>query len=159
MQEIPLKGITHGAANQTRIDFLTNMLNNSEAKMNHIDGLRQRNMNIAAIIFAAMCTFAFQSSGRAFRPLSFIALVLIMVVFSLLDRRLHRFQHGWRKTRLRFVEALRYVINDPNCDVTVQRYYEEGEREAEPFALQPVLYYILTLAAAGSLFLTIIKVI
>ena len=135
------------------------MLNNAEVKMNHIDGLRQRNMNIAAIIFAAIFSFGLQSSVHAVRPFSLTGLTLIMLVFSLLDRRLHRFQHGWRKTRRRFVEALRDIINKPNDDVAVQRYYEEGEKEAERFALQPVLYYMLTLAAAVLLFLALRTVI
>jgi hypothetical protein len=157
MLEIPLKGSTKGVANQERIGFLSTMLNNTEAKMNHIDGLRQTNMNIAAIIFAGMFSFGFQSSVRAFRPFSLAALALVMLVFTLLDRRLHRYQHGWRKTRRHFVEALRDVINNPNDDVTVQRYYQDGEKEAERFALQPVLYYMLTLAAAVALLLTLFK--
>jgi hypothetical protein len=159
MLKISLKGTARGVVNQTRIDFLTTMLNNAEAKMNHIDGLRQRNMNIAAIIFAAMYSFGLHPLGLAIRPLSFGALMLIMVVFSLLDRRLHKFQHGWRKTRRHFVETLRDVINQPNDDVSFQRYYEEGEKESERFALQPVLYYMLTIAAAVSLLLALTRAI
>jgi hypothetical protein len=44
-------------------------------------------------------------------------------------------------------------------DIVVQRYYKEGEKEAEPFALQPVLYYLLTLAAIVSFVLALLGVI
>jgi hypothetical protein len=156
MLKIPLKS---SANNQPRIDFLTVMLNNAEAKMNHIDGLRQRNMSIAAIIFGGMFSFAFQSTVSTFRPLSLAALTLIMFVFTLLDRRLHRFHHGWRETRGHFVEAIRDVINDPNNDITVQRYYQEGEEEAEWGTLRPILYYLLVVAAIVALSLLLAKVI
>lgn len=155
MLEIPLNGARQGVDNQQRIEFLKAMLNNAELKMNHIDGLRQRNMNIAIIIFVGMYGFVLQSSLQIFHPLCFVVLTLAMFVFTLLDRRLHRFQHGWRKTRRHFVEALRDVINSPNNDVNVQRYYEEGEQEAEKFSLQPVLYYLLIITAVVSVFVRI----
>jgi uncharacterized membrane protein len=153
MDTLCLKGTAAGGDHESRIGMLTTMLNNAEAKMNHIDGLRQTNMNIALVIFAGMCGFAFQTASPSFRQASFIALALVILIFCLLDRRFHRFQHGWRMTRRQMVLALAEAISKPKDDVTVDRYYPEGEDRAEVFALQPVLYYLLT---AGALCLSVV---
>ena len=142
-----LKGTGAGGDHESRITFLTAMLNNAEVKMNHFDKLRQTNMNIALVIFAGMCGFAFQTALPSFRQFSFVALALVMVIFCLLDRRYHRFQHGWRRTRKQITLALTAGISQPQEDVTVDRYYPEGENRAEVFSLQPVLYYLLAAAA------------
>ena len=76
-----------------------------------------------------------------------IALLVIMIVFCLLDRRTHTYIHGWRATEKQFMELLSNLINKPEEDVSYLRYIKEGEKTAELFALQPIIYYLLDASA------------
>jgi hypothetical protein len=55
----------------------------------------------------------------------------LMLIFCLLDRRLHKMSHGWQGTGKRIALALAEAINDPSKDVSFPRYHSPAERTAQ----------------------------
>lgn len=146
--EFVLNGPTDPPNIDRRITFVTVLLQQTEQKITHISELRQRNMNYALLLFAAMFTFTmkFPLSGLHSAFLS-VVLLAIMAVFCKLDRRLHRFIHGWGRTKHEFVKRINQIINEPEKDVKCLSYFKDGEKTAEPGALQPVIFYFLLVGA------------
>ncbi len=150
MTEMTLKGDPTGDRNSHRVSYLTTAVNNAETKVNHLDNMRQKNFTIALVIFAGLFGFALKTV-QTFSPLLTAgALLLLMLLFTTLDRRLHRMSHGWQETRKIFMFRLTDVINNPQDDVTFVRYYSEAERKAQWFSLLPVLYYVLVVGSVLS---------
>ena len=100
-------------------------------------------MNYALVIFAVLFTFTMKYPWELYSAFVSMALVAIIGVFCMLDRRLHKLIHGWARTKREFVERINTIINDPSEDITYQGYYSEGERTAEFHSLQPVIFYLL----------------
>lgn len=143
MRELVLNGSTEPENVDRRIALLTTLLQQAEQKITHISELRQRNMNYALVLFAAMFTFTMKFSSGLYSALVSVALLSIMAVFCKLDRRLHLFIHGWGKTKTEFMERINQIINDPAKEVKYLRYYKDGEKTAELRSLQPVIFYFL----------------
>ncbi len=153
MGEITLKGRPGGVGNGDRITMLTKLIDGIVAKENHIDSLRQRNIAIALAVFAGLFGFGLRPSGATKAYFASLALTVLMAVFTALDRRLHMFSHGWRRTRWELTGRLSEVINDSALDVSFLTYYAAAEKTAEWHTLQPVIYYCLVLGGALSVFL------
>lgn len=149
---ITLKGKPGGEGNDERVTVLTKLLDIVFAKENHIDSLRQRNITIALAIFAGLFGFGLGSPEGTKACFASLGLSVLMLVFTILDRRLHMFSHGWRRTRWELTSRLSDVINDPSLDVSFLRYYSEAETTAEWHTLQPVIYYFLVLGGILSVF-------
>jgi len=81
----------------------------------------------------------------------------VMVVFCLLDRRLHTFIHGWRETKTMFMENINTALNDPKCDISYVRYLKVAEKTAEWKALQPIIFYLLGLGTFVHFVYTIVS--
>ncbi|MEW6621200.1 MAG: hypothetical protein AB1422_18025 [bacterium] len=58
-----------------------------------------------------------------------------------------------------FIEKASTVINDPTQEISFPRYLEEGEKTAEVFAFQPIIFYFLVLGGFGHLVYFIISAI
>ena len=136
--------------NAHRVSVLTALLSNAESKVNHIDELRQKNMNVALLIFAGLFGFALRFADQSTASYTAFPLACLMLIFCLLDRRLHKISHGWQGTGKRIALALAEAINDPLKDVSFPRYYSPAEGTAQWFSLQPTLYYLLVAGGALS---------
>jgi hypothetical protein len=147
MSEIQLNGKPPGAGNQERISCVVALLTNASIKVNHIDGLRQKNITIALVIFAGLFGFALKSPGKVNAWFYSVALTVMMLVFCVMDRRLHKISHGWGRTWWTLAKQLGETINSPEKDVAVPRYCVEAEKNAEWRSLQPIIYYLLIGAA------------
>ncbi len=143
MKEYVLRGAAEKETAERRIGLLTSLLHQAEQKITHISELRQRNLNYALVIFAALFTFIMKFPAELYSAFIAAVLLSIMTVFCMLDRRLHKYIHGWGKTRTEFMVRINAIINDPKADVTYQRYWPEGEKRAELFSLQPTIFYFL----------------
>lgn len=126
-----------------RIDFSTALLNRAERRSLYLGELRQKNVYYALVTFAGLFTVGLSLKTRLYSLLVSLILFLIMVVFCLLDLRLHKYVHGWRKTEKLFIGRLNELINDPSKNVTFLTYAEDGERDAEKFVFQPIIFYLL----------------
>ena len=101
MLEYPLNGPRDEQNIDARATFLTAWLNRLAQKGDHISELRQKNLNYALIIFAALFTVSMKFPMPSAKPYSVcisLALLGIMIVFCVLDRRYHRYIHGWGET-------------------------------------------------------------
>lgn len=156
MRVYKLRGSEETENIKHRISFLTKELNGAEKKEIYIGELRQKNMNYALVVFAGLFAFGLSFPTKIFSLAASLSLFLIMLVFCLLDRRYHKFIHGWRKTEKIIEKVISEVINNPKQDVEFPRYAEEGEREAEKFHLQPIIYYFLVLGGFFHLIYSII---
>ena len=72
-------------------------------------------------------------------------------------RRFHRKGHGWFESERILCGIIFEIINNPNRDVNLKRYYVSGEGHAEPFSLQPIIYYVLIIISLVNLLLNAIK--
>jgi hypothetical protein len=136
--------------NAQRISVLTLALNLAEAKVNHFDSLRQNQMTIAILIFAGLFGFGLKATDRMSSMATSIALVVLMAIICALDRRLHKLGHGWRSTGKHLLIQIGQAVNNPNSQITFERYRASSEAQAEWFSLQPVLYYLLILGGGIS---------
>jgi len=152
MKEIVLTGNADSASVDSRVHYLTTLINNAVGKENHIDSMRQRYVTFALIMFAGLFGLGLKASGAASALVISSALFALMIVFTVLDHRLHKISHGWRRTRVSLTHHLADVINHGEQDVSFLTYCREGQRNTEWWSLQPVIYYMLVVAGALSYF-------
>lgn len=158
MKQIEERGYTgyvelKGAANEGyRINFITTLLNNAESKVNHFDGLRQRNLTIALAIFAGMFAFTMQSSNDLRALSTSVALTVLMIIFFILDHRIDKYSSGWQETRTDLIESLQTVINDPEKDIKFLKYNKDGERNANLLGWKSILHFMLVIGGVISYF-------
>jgi hypothetical protein len=150
MKSIILKG---NSDLTKRIDFVTNLFNNAEARILHSDSFRQKNINYAMLIFAGLFVIGSRTEEYSLQIVISSAQIIAMLLFAFWDRRWHKTRHGWEYSRNKFRENLIALINDPVVDIEFLPYYSEGEKKAELKSLLPIFYYILVAASIISFFL------
>ncbi len=159
-QEYLLRGSTSVSHIDRRVNLLVSVLDEAVQRGKQIGEFRQRNLNYALIIFAAILTFCTRFSEAQAKPYSLlvpIALLGIMFAFWLLDGRCHRYIHGWRATEKHLMEMISSVVNDPGTEILYRRYVQEGEKTAEPFSRQRIIFYLLIVGAVGQLVISIVS--
>ena len=147
-----LEGTANDRSNDDRLSVMRDYHGVCISKVNHIDSLRQRNMSIALAIFAVLFGFGLRSFGMEPALFAALALVVLMLTFCLLDRRLHTMSHGWRDTGHGVLTALAKASNSPSEPVEFSRYIDKAEEKAEWWSLQPILYYLLVVCGGLSYF-------
>lgn len=130
-----------------RLTFMIAILNSVDAKVNHFDGLRQRNLALAMAIFAGLSTFALRAGDRLQATLTALALGILMGLLWVLDHRLDRYNCGWQQTRRGLLNAIQEVLNHPDDEVSFLRYDASGERHASLRGLKSVLHLLLLVGA------------
>ena len=133
---------------EQRISLITTLLNNADVKVNHFDGLRQRNLVMAMAIFAGLAGFTLRAPSSLQAIVTASALIVLMIAFLVLDHRLDKYNCGWQGTRKKFVRALRDVVNNPNDMVSFPQYHWRGERFATTTGLKSTIHVLLI---AGSI--------
>lgn len=73
-----------------------------------------------------------------------------MIIFCLLDGKLHRVSHGWKYPIRIFSEKMSEVINYPTKDITFPTYSAEGEKGAKLWGKQHVIFYLLVFGGISS---------
>lgn len=141
---VELKGSEDENNTQQRINYLSLLLNNAVENNNHIDKLRQNYLNFALLIFAGLFGFGsslFSKTEHLF--IFYIPIPLIMSVFFLLDRKLHKLSHGWSHLRKVFTKKISELINKPTEDISFYRWYPESHKYAKWYSLQSIIYFAL----------------
>ena len=143
-----LQGQTDPESIARRQELLTTVFEAARAKGTEIAQLRQTNLNYAILVFAALFTFTFQFSKGWYSVAVSAALLFIMIAFSCLDRRFHKFIHGFRATERHLINSMATLLNQPSSDIVFRRYISEAEQTAEWRSFQPIITYSLVAAAA-----------
>jgi hypothetical protein len=151
-REWTLRGQTDIESIARRQDILGTVLKAARGKGTEIAQLRQTNLNYAILVFAALFTFSFQFSKGWYSVAVSAALLFVMCLFSSLDRRFHKFIHGFRATERHLIDSMATLINQPSSDLTFRRYISEAQNTAERWSLQPVITYSLVVVSALHLF-------
>jgi hypothetical protein len=128
-----------------RLNFLSVLLSESEDKINHIDQSRQTNMNYALLIFAGLFSLGVGSTNIPYIWTLSTIIVILMFIFCLWDRRLHRFSHGWQSSNETYIDMSVKVINDPTITVSFPRYRQDCEKNAKFFGFQTIIFIALVL--------------
>ncbi|KAF0145312.1 MAG: hypothetical protein FD156_1143 [Nitrospirae bacterium] len=136
-----------------RIELLAALYTKAEEKVNHSDMFRQRNMNYSMVIFGALMTVGIKLDDLLSRAIVSGTLFALTVIFCFWDRRWHKTKHGWDYSSSIYYKKMEEMVNEPNNDITYKLYYVEGERSAEWFSFQPVVFYFLIIASLTSFFL------
>jgi len=150
MSEITLRGSGNV---EHRLKILSALYSQAEEKINHIDESRQGNMNYALVIFAGLFGLSVGLNNRVYQLYISITIFIVMCIFCLWDRRLHKISHGWRSSSSTFCQTISEVINNPDQDITLPRYRADGEKKAEWFSFQPMIFYALVLGGLISFFI------
>jgi hypothetical protein len=106
-----------------RIEALKILHEKAESKVLHADKYRQANLNFAIIIFAGLFATALKFHSRIFSPMIAIVQTLIMVIFTIWDRRWHETKHGWDNTGKNCYQYIIDLTNDEDQDIEFD-YYE-----------------------------------
>jgi hypothetical protein len=102
-------------------------------------------MNYALLIFAGLFGVGVGLDNMVYKLAISTAIVLLMCIFCLWDRRLHKISHGWQSSNKTYCEMSAEVINKPTKDISFPRYSTDNEKNAEWFSFQPVVFYALVL--------------
>ncbi|MCG8454725.1 MAG: hypothetical protein MI919_00480 [Holophagales bacterium] len=107
---------------QHRLTFLLSLRDHAAQKINHFDGIRDRAVGLALALFAAASGFALRAPSRTVAIVTASSLVLLMAIFFVSDRALHRYSHGWQSTRRILTGKIAEVLNDPSAEISFPRY-------------------------------------
>lgn len=113
-----------------KIDLLKVLIEQADAKVNHLDRLRQLNFSMTLFIFAGLIGFGLNQKVLFIQLCVTIVLITFMIILSNYDNHLHRAIHGWRKTIKELILNLSKLINNPNTNLNLQTYYPEGVEKA-----------------------------
>jgi hypothetical protein len=144
MKEMTLKG---SSDIKYRFDFLMALFNQANDIMKHIDDRRQTSLNYALAIFAGLLGLAIGINNLIYRLYITIALSLIMLIFCMWDRRLHKANHGVQASLRTYREKIQELINNPSKDLEFPTYRLDHEKDAEWFSFLPIIYYVLIVSA------------
>ena len=151
-REWTLRGQADPESIARRQRLLGTVFEAARGKGTEVAQLRQTNMNYAILVFAALLTFSVQFSKGWYSVVVSAALLFMMCVFSSLDRRFHRYIHGFRATERHLIESMATLLNQPSADLAFRRYISEAEKTAERWSLQPIITYSLVVVSALHLF-------
>jgi hypothetical protein len=141
---------------ERRQALLSSMFETARAKGSEVARLRQNNLSYALLLFGALFTVNLQFSKGWLAVGVSSMLFLFMIIVSVLDRRFHRYVHGWRQTEKHLIEKMVTLLNNPESDLSFRRYISEAELTAEKWAWQPCVTYILVAASLAYLAHTVI---
>lgn len=142
-----LRGSPDAESITRRQGLLGAMFENARSKGNELAQLRQTNLNFSLLIFAALFTFSFQFTKGWYSVAGSAALCFTMSVFCLMDRKFHKFMHGWRETEIHLTERMTNLLNQPEDDLKFRRHMVEAQETAQLTGLQPMITYALVLAS------------
>ncbi len=123
------------------------LYNQANTVIKNIDDRRQTSLNYAMAIFAGLLGLAIGLNNLAYRLYLTIALSLIMLMFCMWDRRLHKASHGVQASLMTFRENIQELINGPSKNLEFPTYRSDREKDAEWFSFLPIIYYVLIISA------------
>ena len=149
-KEVHIINLKGNSNQEFRTSFITNLLNNAESKVNHLDGIRQRNLVVALAVFSGLFSFIMKSPDSKIALSITISLTTIMGMFFLLENRFRQYSRGWQKTKKNMVKCLEDIINNPEKDVSFPKYDISGESEQRSPSIIFKIYIVLILGCIFS---------
>lgn len=134
-----------------KMKILCQVYNVIEQMIMHFDTLRQRNLNIAVVIFAGLFGLAVKLGSDVNQAVIPLAIMSIMLIFFLIDRKYHVYSHGFQGPSYQLIHKMAEV-NSENT-IEFDKYDCECAKTAEWFSLQAIVYYFLIAAAVLSYFI------
>lgn len=134
-------------------DVLKLLVGQAEVKENHIDRLRQMNFSMALFVFAGLVGFGLSQDSLVVQVSVVLVVTAFMVVLSDYDHSLHKYLHGWRRTKEDHLASFATVINTSPPDITINTYSKGGEDKAveeDCRSVKNLLRFITKRAPAGS---------
>jgi len=144
---LALPGAGNGPRDPSQVAFMTSLLGQHEAKINHFDTIRQQNLWFALAAFGALVGFATKVTSVPGIVGLTIALLALMLLFFLMDHRYHRYSQGWQGTRRSVVLAIAAALKDSSSDVRFLRYDVEAERTTRVRGWHSRIYLLLIAGA------------
>jgi len=126
-----------------RIETLTLLFNKAEAKVNHADMYRQRNMNYCLVIFAGLIALGVNLNEYIAQVIISSTLLVFMLIFCIWDRRWHKVKHGWQGTAVTAYRNICNLTNNNDVEISFYLYEVDYEAKAEFDSWQPIVYYTL----------------
>jgi len=134
-----------------KMKILCQVYNVVEQMIMHFDTLRQRNLNLAVVIFAGLCGLAVKLGSDVNQEVIPLAIMGIMLIFFLIDRKYHVYSHGFQGSSYQLIHKMAEVYN--GNAIEFDKYDYSYAKTAEWFSLQAIVYYFLIAAAALSYFI------
>ena len=131
------------AIKDERIKFQSLLFSKYIEKINHVDELRQRNMNYALIIFSGLFAIGLKLNKIDPEIILSSILTLVMIIFCLLDRRLHKISHQYQSLCDMHYANVCSLLNNSNKKLKYKKWDKSWRKPAQWFALQPLIFYSL----------------
>ena len=147
---LTLAGEPENGRNSGRVEVITALLNNAEAKVNHFDNLRQGNLVVAIAIFSGLFGFGIQSDNSTVATLTALTLGVVMAIFHMLNHRFHKYSEGWQGTARHMARALAMAVSEPHEAVSFFRYRRASEQRAKQRGFHYWLYLLLTVGGPSA---------
>lgn len=139
--------LSKNASLEEKLNLLRMLNQRVEEKINHFDGVRQQNLRYSILVFSGLVVFGFSIGQLVLRWFVAIGLTLLMTIFFLADKRLHRRTHAFRGTIYRSLQAISYLLSGGGDDITIWLYDKEAAEKAEKINLRLSLYCLLIAAS------------
>jgi hypothetical protein len=140
-----------------RLEFATTLLNNSYAKIHHLDDLRQRNLVLTVLIFAGLFSYTLQLDRVLLAAVGGTILSGIMLILLMIERNLSKYNEGWQATHIAFIRLTENIINDPTIDREVCRYDEQTQANSKFRGYRAYIHVALVFGGPVALVVSILK--
>jgi hypothetical protein len=138
---------------EKKIEFIRNLLDNAVKRSITLAEIRQKTLNFALTIFGGLFVANYTQFEKPSSIFLSLGLLFIMCTFYLLDRRYHKYIHGWRDTEKIFEKRITEILNG-EVEISIPRYVKIGEENAEISEGLAGFYLILVLGSVINLIYT-----
>jgi hypothetical protein len=134
-----------------KIDILSTVYSKTEEMIMHYDNLRQRNLNIALIIFAGLFGLGIKTEPKNYQVLISIAIILLMLIFFRIDRKFHTRTHGFRGSTFKLLHKIGKIREGE--EIKFEKFDDEYAKKAEWKSMHTVIYYFLIIGGIATYFI------
>lgn len=114
-----------------RLALVKNLYDKTVDRMNHTDKLRQQNVNFGIIVFSGLLAFTMKTTDERMQYVGCAGIMTLMLIFCLIDSRLHKYLHGYTLAMLNFPQIQARLLADPIGEVRFLQYDRKGEADAK----------------------------
>jgi hypothetical protein len=135
---------------EEKLKIISEVYGKIEAMIMHFDSLRQRNLNVALIMFTGLFGLGVNVGSSINLAFISIPLTILMTIFFLIDRKFHVYSHGYQRSSYKMIHTMSQIRNSENLEF--EKYDDEYAKTAEWRNLQSIIYYCLITGSILSYF-------